>query len=315
MMTNILFSPEFITELLVATIRMAIPLLLVAFGEMYSEKAGLVNIGLDGIMTVGALFGFLGTFYSGNPLIGAFFGIIAGIIFNMIFAVMTVSLRSNQIVTGMALNILGPAVATFIYRQAFGIQSSLEKVPLFQNIKIPLLGDLPFVGGLLFNHNILVYFSYLLVIFSVIYFNKTKSGLNYIAVGEFPHAAETLGINVMQKKYIACIICGALSGLAGAYLTTSYISSYSDGIVAGRGFIGLAAVIFGRWKPIGVLLATVLFGFADALQLRLQLINSDLPYQILAMLPYLMTLFALIFFGRKNAGPKSNGKPYYKEAK
>ena len=158
-MTNVLFSPDFLSELLVATIRMAIPLLLVAFGEMYSEKAGLVNIGLDGIMTVGALFGFLGTYYTGNPFMGAVFGIAAGILFNMIFAIMTVSLRSNQIVTGMALNILGPAVATFVYREVFGIQSSLEKVPLLQNIKIPILGDLPVVGALLFNHNILVYFS------------------------------------------------------------------------------------------------------------------------------------------------------------
>lgn len=263
----------------------------------------------------GSGFGFLGTYYTGIPLVGALFGIVAGIVFNMVYAVVTVSLRSNQIVTGMALNILGPAVATFIYRITFGIQSSLEKVPLMQNIKIPLLGDLPFIGKLFFNHNLLVYFSYALVVFSVIYFNKTKSGLNYKSVGEFPHAAETLGINVVKMKYIACIICGALSGLAGAYLTTTYISSFSDGVVAGRGFIGLAAVIFGRWKPVGVLLATVLFGFADALQLRLQLINADIPYQFLAMLPYAMTLFVLVLFGKKGAGPKANGKPYFKEAK
>lgn len=314
-MLKIIFSIGFIHALLIATVRMSTPLLFTALGEMYSEKAGLVNIGLDGIMTIGALFGFLGTYITGNPIIGIIFGVIAGITANMIYAFATVTIRANQIVMGMALNILCPAMATFIYRSYFGIKTSLDTVTLLKNVKIPLLGDIPFIGDILFNHNILVYFSFLLVIVSVIFFNRTKAGLNYKAVGEYPKAAESLGINVIAKKYLACILCGGLAGLGGAYLTTCYIKSFSDGIVAGRGFIALSAVIFGRWKPSSIFLATLVFGFADALQLRLQVIDSTIPYQILAMLPYAITLISLVIFGSKNAGPKANGQPYYREAK
>lgn len=314
-MLKILFSAAFINALLIATIRMATPLLFASLGELYSERAGLVNIGLDGIMTIGALFGFLGTYITGQPALGALFGIFAGIIINLIYGFTTVTIRANQTVNGMALNILAPALATFIYRSYFGIKANLDKVPLMSNLKIPILGDLPFIGKILFNHNILVYLAFLSVAISVIFFNKTKAGLNYKAVGEYPKAAESLGINVTLQKYIACILCGGLTGLGGAYLTTAYISSYSDGLIAGRGFIALSAVIFGRWKPSGVLIATLIFGFADALQLRLQILDSSIPYQILAMLPYLITLVTLIIFGSKNAGPKANGKPYYREAK
>lgn len=314
-MLEAVLSVSFIHALLVATVRMSTPLLFTALGEMYSERAGLVNIGLDGIMTMGALFGFLGTYITGNPLFGVLLGTLSGILINMIYAFSTVTIRANQIVNGMALNILCPALATFIYRSYFGIKTSLDKVPLLGNIKIPLLGDIPFIGSIFFNQNILVYFSFILVIISYIFFNKTKAGLNYKSVGEYPKAAESLGINVIAKKYIACILCGGLAGLGGAYLTTCYIKSFSDGLVAGRGFIALSAVIFGRWKPSGIFLATLIFGFADALQLRLQVLDNSIPYQILAMLPYAITLFSLIFFGSKNAGPKANGKPYYREAK
>jgi simple sugar transport system permease protein len=152
-----------------------------------------------------------------------------------------------------------------------------------------------------------------MVIVTAVFFNKTKAGLNYKAVGEFPRAAETLGINVVQQKYIAAIICGMMAGIGGAYLTTCYVNTYSDGIVAGRGFIALSAVIFGRWSASGVLLACLLFGFCDALQLRLQIMSADIPYQLFQMIPYLCTLIALSAFGIRKAGPKSSGKPYYRE--
>ena len=159
----------------------------------------------------------------------------------------------------------------------------------------------------------MVYFAYLMVIFTGIFFNKTKKGLNYKAVGEYPKAAETLGINVVRQKYVACIICGALAGIGGAYLTTCYVNTYSDGVVAGRGFIALSAVIFGRWSSGGVLLACLLFGFCDALQLRLQILSTSTPYQLFQMIPYVCTLVALAMFGIKKAGPKANGKPYLRE--
>ncbi len=294
-----------IGELILSTVRMATPILLVALAELYSERAGLVNIGLDGIMSFGALTGFMVCFLTGSPLLGIVAGACGGILVNMIYAYCTISLCAEQIVYGMAINIFAPAVASFIYRIYFGVSSTLAQGTLMKTVAIPVLKDIPFLGKLLFDQTPMVYFAYLMVIFTGIFFNKTKKGLNYKAVGEYPKAAETLGINVVRQKYVACIICGALAGIGGAYL--------SDGVVAGRGFIALSAVIFGRWSSGGVLLACLLFGFCDALQLRLQILSTSTPYQLFQMIPYVCTLVALAMFGIKKAGPKANGKPYLRE--
>ncbi|KAF5059580.1 Branched-chain amino acid transport system / permease component [anaerobic digester metagenome] len=302
-----------IGELILSTVRMATPILLVALAELYSERAGLVNIGLDGIMSFGALTGFMVCFLTGSPLLGIVAGACGGILVNMIYAYCTISLCAEQIVYGMAINIFAPAVASFIYRIYFGVSSTLAQGTLMKTVAIPVLKDIPFLGKLLFDQTPMVYFAYLMVIFTGIFFNKTKKGLNYKAVGEYPKAAETLGINVVRQKYVACIICGALAGIGGAYLTTCYVNTYSDGVVAGRGFIALSAVIFGRWSSGGVLLACLLFGFCDALQLRLQILSTSTPYQLFQMIPYVCTLVALAMFGIKKAGPKANGKPYLRE--
>ena len=147
------------------------------------------------------------------------------------------------------------------------------------------------------------------------FFRRTKPGLNYLAVGEYPRAAESMGINVAGVKYLSCVICGCLGGLGGAYLTTCYIGAYSEGVVAGRGFIALSAVIFGNWSAAGVLLATLLFGLADAVQLRFQVLFRDIPYQLLSMLPYLMTIFVLLLSSKQSNEPKANGQPYAREGK
>lgn len=306
---------NFISELLSATIRMSIPLLLAALGELYSERAGLVNIGINGIMTFGAMIGFIAGYSTGNPYFGILAGALAGILINMVYAFFTISLRADQIVYGMALNILAAALATFIYRIYFGITPNLISGPQMHEIAIPFLSKIPIIGKSLFNQTAVVYFAMIAVFLSFVFFNKTKAGLNFKAVGEFPKAAETLGINVIKQKYMACITCGALCGIAGAFLTTSYINTYSDEIVSGRGFIALSAVIFGRWTPVGVLGATLLFGFADALQLRLQLISPNVSYDLFTMLPYVLTIIALAVFGIKKAGPKANGLPYFREDK
>lgn len=306
-------SIKFLQELMLSTVRMATPILIVALGELYSERAGQVNIGLDGIMTFGALIGFLASYITGNPYIGILAGAVGGILINMVYAFCTIHLGAQQIVYGMAINIFAPALASFIYNIYFGINSTLIQATLMKAAPIPFLSKIPVIGRVLFNHTPIVYLTYLMVPLTFMFFSKTKAGLNYKAVGEYPKAAESLGIDVICKKYLACIICGVLAGIGGAYLTTGYISTYSDGIVAGRGFIALSAVIFGRWMPGGVLLAALLFGFADALQLRFQVMSSAIPYQLLAMLPYLCTLFVLAFLGTQKSGPKANGKPYFRE--
>ena len=303
----------FTQDLLLSTIRMATPILIVALAELYSERAGLINIGLDGIMTFGALAGFLTSYITGNPYLGILAGALGGVLINLIYAFCTITLGAQQIVYGMAINIFAPAIASFIYKAHFGISSSLASAPLMESLPIPLLSKIPFLGPVLFNHTLIVYLAFLFVIVTAVFFNKTKAGLNFKAVGEHPRAAESLGINVVRQKYLASIVCGAVAGIGGAYLTTCYISTFTDGVVSGRGFIALSAVIFGRWMPKGILFAALFFGFADALQLRLQVVNSSIPYQLLAMIPYLSTLFVLAFFGIKKAGPKTLGKPYFKE--
>lgn len=310
---SVLLNASFIQNLLLSTIRMATPILIVALAELYSERAGLVNIGLDGIMAFGALIGFLVSYATGSPYLGILAGAGAGIAINMVYAFCTIHLGAQQIVYGMAINIFAPALASFIYKVYFGINSTLIQSNLLAPVAIPLLSKIPILGEVLFNHTPIVYLAFLFVPFTHIFFNKTKIGLNYRAVGEYPKAAESLGINVVLHKYIASIICGGVAGIGGAYLTTCYISSYTDGIVSGRGFIALSAVIFGRWMPGGILVAALLFGFADALQLRMQVMSSNIPYQLLAMLPYVSTLVVLAFFGIRKAGPKANGKPYFRE--
>lgn len=304
---------SFIQDILLSTVRMATPILIVALAELYSERAGLVNIGLDGIMAFGSLIGFLVSYITGNPYLGIIAGAFGGIAINMVYAFCTIHLGAQQIVYGMAINIFAPALASFIYKIYFGINSTLIQAGLMSTLPIPVLSKIPLLGPVLFNHTPIVYLAYLSVPATYWFFTKTQIGLNYKAVGEYPKAAESLGINVILHKYVASIICGAVAGIGGAYLTTCYISTYSDGVVSGRGFIALSAVIFGRWMPSGILAAALLFGFTDALQLRLQILSSDTPYQLLAMIPYLSTLFVLAFFGIKKAGPKAAGKPYFRE--
>ena len=307
-------SWEFISNLLLANVRMATPLIFLALAELYSQRAGLVHIGLEGLASIGSLVGFLVSLITGNPFLGVLAGAAAGILVNMIYAYATITLCAEQIVYGMAINIFAPALASFIYRVYFGAGSELVQVSLMETLASRMgITANGFITKLFLDQTPMVYLAYLLVVFTVIYFNRTKSGLNYKAVGEYPKAAATLGIDVIGIKYTASVICGALAGIGGAYLTTCYSSTYTDGIVAGRGFIALAAVIFGRWNAGGILLACLFFGFCDALQIRLQVSGIAIPYQFFQMIPYLATVLVLSLIGTKQAGPRANGQPYRRE--
>ena len=307
-------SWEFISNLLLASVRMATPLIFLALAELYSQRAGLVHIGLEGLASIGSLVGFLVSLITGNPFLGVLAGTAAGILVNMIYAYATITLCAEQIVYGMAINIFAPALASFIYRVYFGAGSELVQVSLMETLASRMgITANGFIAKLFLDQTPMVYLAYLLVVFTVIYFNRTKSGLNYKAVGEYPKAAATLGIDVIGIKYTASVICGALAGIGGAYLTTCYTTTYVDGNIAGRGFIALAAVIFGRWNAGGVLIACLFFGFCDALQIRLQVGSYNIPYQFFQMIPYIATVVVLAAIGMKKAGPKSCGKPYRKE--
>ena len=301
---------DWILSLLLATVRLAIPVLLISLAELYGQRAGMVNIGLEGLASIGALVGFLVCYVTGSNWLGLLCGALAGILVNMIYAFSTVTLCADHTVYGMAVNIFAPALASFIYRVYFGTGSDLKQITTMASIAIPGLKDIPVIGPLLFDQSPMVYLTFVLVIVTAVFFGKTRAGLSYKSVGEHPQAAATLGINVIGVKYLACVICGALAGIGGAYLTTCYSSTYTDGIVAGRGFIALAAVIFGRWNAGGILLACLFFGFCDALQIRLQVSGIAIPYQFFQMIPYVATVVVLSLIGTRQAGPKANGKTY-----
>lgn len=286
-------------DILAASIRLCVPLLFVALGELFSERAGMVNIGLDGLMTIGAFVGFVVGYKTGNLWLGALSGAIAGVVINMIYAFCTINLCVDQIVTSMAINILAPGIATFAYKIVFGDGSTLIQGGAMPIIAIPGLSDIPVIGTILFQQTALAYIAYLAIPVSAWFFNRFRAGLSFKSVGENPQAAETLGINVIKTKYIACIICGALAGLGGAYLTLCYTSTYAQGVVAGRGFIALAAVVFGRWTSAGIFVACLLFGFFDAIQIALQIMSPNVPYQFFQMVPYVFTILAL-FLDRKS---------------
>ena len=201
---------DWISSLLLATVRLAIPLLLISLAELYGQRAGMVNIGLEGLAAIGALVGFLACYITGSNWLGLLCGALAGLLVNMIYAFSTVTLCADHTVYGMAINIFAPALASFIYRVYFGTGSDLKQIVTMPSVAIPGLKDIPVIGPLLFDQSPMVYLTILLVVFTSVFFNRTRAGLSYKAVGEHPQAAATLGINVIGVKYIACAICGAL---------------------------------------------------------------------------------------------------------
>ena len=235
----------FVSNLILAGVRMATPLIFLALAELYSQRAGLVHIGLEGLASIGSLVGFLVSLITGSPLLGMAAGAAAGILVNMIYAYATITLCAEQIVYGMAINIFAPALAAFIYRVYFGAGSELVQVALMETVAIPGLKDIPFIGPLLFDQTPMVYLAYALVIFTAIYFNKTKSGLNFKAVGEHPKAAATLGINVIGVRYAASVICGALAGLMTETNTIAFIGGMELDTTKGKyeGYVEAATYV------------------------------------------------------------------------
>lgn len=309
---NIL-SMTFIVGLLTATVRMMIPILLSALGETYSERAGILNIGLEGIMLISAFCAFLGSYYFNSAAVGILFGAASGLLVGLVAAFLSVTLQINQMISGIALNMAAAGLTSFFYRVMFGVLPIPPQAKSLPVLEIPVLKNIPFLGEILFQHNILVYAAFILVPVSSIILYKTSFGLKIRAVGENPKAVDTVGVSVNGVRYSAVCICGLLTGLAGTCLTIGQLNMFMDNISAGRGFIALAAVIFGKWNPKGVLFASVIFAFADALQLRLQSLGFQIPYQFLVMLPYVLTVVALAGVVGRSKGPAALGKAYSKE--
>ncbi|GAK49391.1 sugar ABC transporter, permease protein [Candidatus Moduliflexus flocculans] len=306
-----LLTHTFIIGVLAAGIRLATPILLAVLGEIFSERAGVLKISLEGEMLIGALAGFLGAYYCKHLWIGFCFGMLAALMYSGIAGFFSITLKVDQVITGITLNLLALGLTSFLYRLMLGQSFIPPSITPLVPLKIPGLCDVPFLGSILFSQNLIVYltFFFLTPVSAFVLF-KTPFGLNLRAVGEYPLAADTVGIRVIATRYICVMIGGMFSGLGGAFMTLAQLNMFTENLIAGRGFIALAAVIFGRWHPFGAVIATLLFGVADALQLRLQAIGVTIPYQFLLMLPYVLTILALIGVVRRTTPPSALAVPY-----
>lgn len=300
----------FLVSLLAGAIRLSIPILLPALGEIFTQRSGILNLGLEGIMLMGALGGFAGTFFTHNLWIGLLCAMLVGILFSLIMGFLSITVKANQVIAGTALTILGTGLSAFLFRAIFGIQKLPPQVEAFPPLKFPILTDIPVLGPILFNHNILVYLTLALVIVTAVVLEKTTFGLKVRAVGENPKAADSKGIHVQLVRYICVAIGGAYAGLGGAFLSIGFMSTFLDRMVAGRGFIAVAVVIFARWNPYRALAAALLFGGADALQMRLQAIGVPIPHQFLLALPYVLTILVLVSVSKKAEFPAAYTLPY-----
>ena len=305
---------EIISKFIAATIAAGTPILFAALGEILTERAGVLNLGLEGLMLVGGMAGFAAASRLMNPWAGLAAALISGAILGLIFGFLTITLRANQVVSGLALTTFGIGLSAFLGKSLLGRGLTTP----FSNYSIPFLGDIPFIGTALFQHDALVYLSFILVFFIWYIIYKTQAGLHMRSVGENPRAADTLGINITRQRYLYTIIGGALVALGGAYLSTAYVPSWLENMTAGRGWIALAVVIFSGWNPLVALAGAYLFGGVNALSLYVQAFGSRIPTHFLGMAPYLMTILVLIIATRGRRGgaaPAALGLPYDSEEK
>jgi general nucleoside transport system permease protein len=299
---------------LASTLRFATPLAFAAIGGIFSERSGVVNIGLEGMMLTGAFFGIWGSVWSGSWVVGLLMAMLFGGLLALIHAVFSIHLRADQIVSGFAVNFLALGLTGYLFSSIYpgGIHENVSRVP---NINLDFLSSIPVVGDFLegvFGHlNLLVWLMLLLVVVSYIVLFKTPIGLRIRSVGEHPRAADTVGISVYRVRYAAVITSGMLAALGGAFLSIGFVGSFAENMTSGRGFIALAAVIFGKWRPGWAFAACLLFGFGFALAIPLQR-EAGISENLISTLPYLLTLVALVGLIGRSIPPAAVGRPYIK---
>ncbi|RLI27911.1 ABC transporter permease [Candidatus Bathyarchaeota archaeon] len=302
---------ESATELLAMMISAGTPLLLSTLGEIYAERSGILNLGVEGMMALGAVTAFYVTLTAGNPVLGLAMAALAGLALSSLHAFVSITVRSNQVVSGLALSMLGIGLSSLVGKGLIGmpLRHALGK------LEIPLLRDIPLLGAF-FRQNALTYFSYLLAVSLWFIMFKTRIGVCIRMTGENPRAADTMGINVFRLRYLCTLLGGTLAGLGGAYLSIAYTPAWIEGMTAGQGWIALALVIFAAWNPLYALAGAYLFGGVRVLQYRLQPLGISPP--LLQTLPYVCTIVVLVAFSteklrRRFGAPSALGKPYSRE--
>lgn len=300
----------FLTLLLVSAVALAAPLLFAALGELISETAGVINIQLEGMMLCGAFFGVLGTYWTGSVALGFAFAAAGGAALAALHGLLCFVFRANQVVSGVVLNIFALGVTSFLLASVLSKRVT-QSIASLGEIAIPGLSELPVIGPAFFDQDVMVYVAMALVPATWWLLRRTPAGLALTAAGERPHAAESLGVSVARTRWAALTAAGVLAGIGGGQLALAGIGFFTQNMTAGRGFIALAAVIFGRWKPIPVAAAVLLFAVAEAFQVRAGALGIDIPYQFLVMLPYLVTLLALAGLLRRMRPPASLAVNYH----
>jgi ABC-type uncharacterized transport system permease subunit len=300
------------SALIAAMLRFATPLTLAALGGIVSERSGVVNIGLEGMMLMGAFFGILGSDLTGSWVLGLLIGMAAGGVLALVHAAFSIHLRADQIVSGTAMNLLALGITGYVFVDHYGDQGTPDDISRVPDVRLPVIADIPFVGDAIGHANLLTWLALVLVAVLTVLLFRTARGLRLRSVGEHPRAAETAGISVYGTRYVAVVTSGVLAALGGAYLSIAFLGSFNEGMTQGRGFIALAAVIFGNWRPVGALAAALLFGFSSALAQRLPEF-SESTATLFQALPYVLTLIAVAGVIGRSRPPAAVGQPYMRE--
>lgn len=309
------FQETILISVFAATIRIATPLLFAALGELITERAGILNLGVEGTMLMAAFAAFVGAYATGSAVAGVLVAMLAGAMMSFLMVFMAATLKVEQVVTGLALNLLAAGMSLYLYKAFFaGDGTTFPTVDVMQTVPIPLLSEIPWIGPIFFTQKILTYLAFLMVPAVWFFLYRTKYGLEIRCLGENPKVIDTKGMSVTLRQYGAVIMGGMLIGLGGAFVTIGSVARFVPEITNGRGWLALVIVIAANWRPMGILVATLVFAFLDAFQLQSQGIGVDLPYQIFLALPYVMAIVLMIFKSRlgKSEEPARLAVPYFR---
>lgn len=302
-----LFTTTVLVGILASGFRLATPYLYAALGETFGQKSGVLNLGVEGIMLLGAFAAFYATFITENLWLGLLAAIIVGAIMGLAVAVINVTLKAEQGISGIGVFLFGLGMSELLFQKTLG---TVETVSGFSSVYLPFLSDIPIIGEIFFQQNLLVYIAYLMVPISWFVLNKTTLGLKIRAVGENPEAADTLGVSVSGVRYFTQIFGGVMSGIAGASLSIALLNVFQQNLTSGLGFIAVALVYFGGWRPFGVLVGSLIFSMVNAMQLWVQVLNIPIPSDIAVMMPYVLTILALVIAVQRVRPPSALTKPY-----
>lgn len=304
---NEVFSLSVVAGILTSAIRLATPYLYAAIGEAFSQSSGVVNLGVDGVMLISAYASFYVVLTTGSPWLGLLMAMGVGLLMGLLMSVISVTLKAEQGISGIGLYMFGLGLSSLLFKTTIG---AVKTVTGFQAVKIPVLGDIPVIGEIFFQHSLLVYGAFLLVPLAWWVLEKTTLGLKIKSVGQNPAAADSLGVNVDRVRYFSVCLGSVLAGIAGASLSISLLNLFQDNLTAGQGFIAVALVYFGGWKPLGIMGGALLFSSVNAFQLWMQVLGVKIPSDIAIMLPYLLTIAALAITVNRVRQPAALNKPF-----